>query len=266
MGDVDRKDNPGLNMAQLKKHLSRLPYVLVCSYSVRGGLWFIVRLPDQQNPETLAAHFRFLQQLFSKHFGVKLDASKGGNPTDLRFVSYDSAPYINESATVLAGMFTPPKPVPKQGYNIKQRHFNGQGEGQLLTWLVRFTEVATEGQRHLTLLKAATLAGGYIATGRIDEQTAIYALETVASEWPNFTKSQKTIRDGIRNGLTKPIYPEKQAQSKSQPVKVNPGPLIVRTIAEQLACPGSILKPEEWQLERMIVQQCDYYPSEWDIN
>ncbi|SOD99027.1 hypothetical protein SAMN06269250_6250, partial [Spirosoma fluviale] len=25
MGDVDRKDNPGLDMAELKKHLSRLP-------------------------------------------------------------------------------------------------------------------------------------------------------------------------------------------------------------------------------------------------
>ncbi|SOD99785.1 hypothetical protein SAMN06269250_0162, partial [Spirosoma fluviale] len=126
------------------------------------------------------------------------------------------------------------------------------------------TEAATEGQRHLTLLKAATLAGGYIATGRIDEHTAIYALETVASEWPNFTKSQKTIRDGIRNGLTKPIYPKEQANSSSRPA--NPGPFIARSIAEQLAQPGSILKPYESQLERLTVELCHNYPAEWDIS
>ncbi|SOD99780.1 hypothetical protein SAMN06269250_0160, partial [Spirosoma fluviale] len=124
-------------------------------------------------------------------------------------------------------------------------------------------EAATQGQRHLTLLKAATLAGGYIATGRIDEQTAIYALETVASEWPNFTKSQKTIRDGIRNGLTKPIYPEEQAKGSSRPA--NPRPVIVRTIAEQLARPGSILKPDESQLERLTVDSCNQYPVDWAL-
>lgn len=264
MGDVDRKDNPGIDMAELKKHLSRLPYVLLCAYSVRGGLWFIVRLPDQQSPETLAAHFRYLQQLFSNYFGVKLDSSKGGNPTDLRFVSYDATPYINESATVMAGMFNPPKPVPKQGYKTKQHQSNDQDEGQLLIRLVRFTKAATEGQRHLTLLKAATLAGGYIATGRIDEQTAVYALETTASDWPTFTKSQKTIRDGIRNGLTKPIYPEEQIKGSSRPA--NPGSIIVRTIAEQLARPGSILKPDESQLERLNVELSENYPVGWDLH
>lgn len=265
MGDVDRKDNPGLDMTELKKHLSRLPYVLLCAYSVRGGLWFIVRLPDQQNPEALAAHFRFLQQLFSKHFGVKLDASKGGNPTDLRFVSYDAAPYINEDATVMTGMFTPPKPIQKQSPTISQRRFNGQDECQLLPRLVRFVETAGEGERHTRLLKAANVLGGYIAAGLINEQTATYALENVASEWPTFSKSQKTIRDGIRYGLTKPIPPEQEPENKYRPTPEKRGPLIVRTIAEQLAFPGSILKPEEWQIERLAVNHCEHYPVNWDV-
>lgn len=38
----------------------------------------------------------------------------------------------------------------------------------------------------------------------------------------------------------------------------------VTTIAEQLASPDAILKPDEWQLERLAVEPCDYYPAEWD--
>jgi hypothetical protein len=82
----------------------------------------------------------------------------------------------------------------------------------------------------------------------MDEQNAVYALEIVASEWPTFSKSQKTIRDGIRYGLTKPIYPNKPPPPQ-QPAR----PLIVRTLAEWVANPGSICRPDESQLERLTV-------------
>ncbi|MFD1144547.1 hypothetical protein ACFQ4C_25695 [Larkinella insperata] len=203
MGDIDRKDNPGIDMGELKKHMARLPYVLLCAYSVRGGLWFVVRLLEAQTPETLATHFRYLQKVFRDRFGIKLDASKGGNPTDLRFVSYDVEPYLNENATVMKGTYTPsPKPACR---TFLDRPTKSVDQNDLVTRLVRYTQNAAEGQRHETLLKAAILAGGYVATGQMDEQTAVYALETVASEWPNFGKSQKTIRDGIGYGLAKPI-------------------------------------------------------------
>lgn len=219
MGDIDRKDNPGVDMAELKIHLTRLPYVLLCAYSVRGGLWFVVRLPEDQTPETLAAHFRYLQRVFRERFGIVLDASKGGNPTDLRFVSYDAEPYLNENSTVMKGFYTP---VPKPAFRtFPDRPTKPIDQHELLTRLVRNPQNAAEGQRHETLLKAAILAGGYVAAGRIDEQIAVYALETVASEWPNFSKSQKTIRDGISYGLVKPID-EPQASPYSSAAKAPP--------------------------------------------
>ncbi|RAK02898.1 VirE-like protein [Larkinella arboricola] len=217
MGDIDWKDNPGVDMAELKKHLTRLPYVLLCAYSVRGGLWFVVRLPDDQTPETLTAHFRYLQKVFLEKFGIVLDASKGGNPTHLRFVSYDAEPYLNENATVMKGIYTPSsKPTFRTN---PARPTKPVDQHELVTRLVRFTQNAAEGQRHETLLKAAILAGGYVATGKLDESTAVYALETVASEWPNFSKSQKTIRDGIAYGLAKPIV-EPQAPLHSSVAEV----------------------------------------------
>ncbi|WP_093834138.1 hypothetical protein [Spirosoma endophyticum] len=198
-------------MAELKNHIASLPYVLLCAYSVRRGLWFVVRLPDNQTPETLAAHFRYLQKLFIQNFWIALDTTKGGNPTDLRFVSYDAEPRINENATAMIGTYTPPVPTYQP---VNYSPSLGKNDKQLLTSLVRSTQNAPDGQRHQTLRNNAIAAGGYIAAGRMDEQTAIYAFETVASEWPMFSKSQKTIRDGIRYGMKKPFDAANQTTHK----------------------------------------------------
>ncbi|CCH01382.1 hypothetical protein FAES_3374 [Fibrella aestuarina BUZ 2] len=247
-GDIDQKDNPGINMAELKTHLARLPYVVLCAYSVRGGLWFVVRLPDHQTPETLAAHFRYLKRLFNERFGIALDTSKGGNPTDLRFVSHDAAPFVNEAATVMNGAYTPQPPTPR---TVSYSRFSDQSKGQLLTKIVRCAENSGPGTHHQALLKAATLAGGYIAAGRLDEQTAVLALETVASEWRDLSQNQRAIKDGIIHGQTMPLYADEGYQRTDQPPAVKPTPLIVRTLAEWAANPGSILRPYEDQIERL---------------
>ena len=228
-GDVDKGDNPGVKMADLKAKICLLRYVLLCAYSVRGGLWFVVRLPEGQTPETLAAHFRYLQRLFSEQFGVTLDSSKGGNPTDLRYVSYDAAPYINDAAEVMPKTYTPPKPKPVRR-DYRPATVSGEWE---LNQVVRLAQEAGKGNRHGPLLKAGTLAGGYIGAGRLDHDTAVYALETIASELDNFRDSQRAISDGIKHGLQKPLYaeptyePPRQHQpgrgtARPKQVRVNP--------------------------------------------
>ena len=269
-GDVDKSDNPGINMAELKNKISQLQYVLLCGYSVRGGLWFVVRLPDNQTPETLAGHFRYLQRLFSQQFGVKLDSSKGGNPTDLRFFSYDTTPYLNDAAMVMAKTYTPPKPKTRPFHQQDSNGPDGEDGRGLLTRLIRFTERAGEGNRHTTLLKAATVAGGYVAAGRLDEQTAIYGLETVASEWPSFTKSQKTIRDGIKHGQQKPLYAETWSNDYAQATHQAPHQQKQRTAprqdAPQQPRPNNTMVIDGKLIhgEVLAVDSCDSYPPEWD--
>lgn len=41
-------------------------------------------------------------------------------------------------------------------------------------------------------------------------------------------------------------------------------PPTVSTIAEQIASPGAILKPDESQIERLMVEPCSNYPASWD--
>jgi len=286
MADADQKDNPDIDMAELKRHIARLPYVLLCAYSVRKGLWFIVRLPDYQSPESLAAHSRYLHRLFSEKFGIYLDSSKGGNPTDLRFVSFDREPYINERATVMTGTYHPIVHRSKtREHNYKS--LDTRDEDRLLRRIVEKAERATDGQRHMELRNAAILAGGYVAGGQLDEQTVIYALETVASEWPTFSKSQKTIRDGIRYGQANPIHPEasnedlvhyRNTRVADETTLLTAKPYIsplavsrVNTSPENTSIydslprnPDSILKVDESQIKFLSVEPCDEYPVEWD--
>ncbi|GAB3327858.1 hypothetical protein GCM10027299_29060 [Larkinella ripae] len=255
MGDVDLKDNPGIDMARLKEHIPRLPYVLLCAYSVRGGLWFVVRLPEGQTPETLAGHFRYLQKLFKERLGVKLDSTKGGNATDLRFVSFDSEPFLNEEATEMRGQYTPPPQRPV----VTQWKAKDPNDKNLLTRIVSHVQKAADGERHTSLLKASRVAGGYVGAGRLDEQTATLALETVASDWPNFSKSQKTIRDGIRNGKNAPIY---DTETVNQPYARSPP----QKAAQPKPAASKWDNPIIEYIPVNVDEELSDYPASWDVS
>lgn len=67
--------------------LNTLEYVAFASLSVRGsGVWGLVKV---SNPERLADHQKQLIHDMRNKYSINLDASKGGNPTDLRFFSHD---------------------------------------------------------------------------------------------------------------------------------------------------------------------------------
>ncbi|WP_084761850.1 BT4734/BF3469 family protein [Spirosoma spitsbergense] len=202
--DIDLADNRQIrNYASLKLQISKLPFVAYCGLSASGkGYWGLVPIAY---PERHGQHFDRLKRVFA-HYGIHID-TKPRNVASLRGYSYDPAPYQSDKVMLFEWHDLPkPQSHPTWSNSAVQSRLKGLYEDELQNRLIRFTQAAGEGQRHETLLKAATVAGGYIGAGRLDEQTAIYALETVASGWPTFTKSQKTIRDGIRYGMTKPIY------------------------------------------------------------
>ena len=195
----------------------------------------------------------------------------------LRGYSYDPVPFQPEQVMLFELYDVLPKPIPRP---IQQSRCNEPDEDDLLNRLLRFVQQAGEGQRHERLLKAATVAGGYIAAGRMNEQTATFGLETVASEWPTFSKSQKTIRDGLRYGQSRPIYAEDKPYSspdsigyaRSDPTITKPDkfdvvgkqPVFVKTMGEQLSHPGSILRPDESSITRFpYIESASDYPADW---
>ena len=296
--DVDQKDNRHIrNYADLKAQIARLPFVAYCGKSVSGtGLWGLVPIAY---PERHGQHFDALKRVFA-HYHIMLD-DKPRSVVSLRGYSYDPSGYFARQV-MLFDLYD--EPLPPRAHTFDFSQFADKDDSKLLTRIVRMVQEAGEGNRHGMLLKAARLAGGYVAAGRLDEQTIIYALETIASEWPIFFKSQKTIRDGIKYGLTAPIYPQERTtplriNSKTpsrptyktyksaekvdaidcEPIPVNserriantvikPEPesvtVVVNTLDDWFTTPGSVLKPNESQLERLSVEPSDHYPAEWD--
>lgn len=94
--DIDGQDNPGFGSgADLKAEICKVSEVAYCSLSASGnGCFAIYRL---SHPENHLGHFLALQRLFKSRLGIVIDG-QCKDVKRLRFASYDSEPYINESA------------------------------------------------------------------------------------------------------------------------------------------------------------------------
>lgn len=69
--------------------------------------------------------------------------------------------------------------------------------------------MAPQNEGHMTLLKTARLAGGYIATGALDEPSVIAELSAAAMARPwadDAVEIERVIFDGIANGKADPIH------------------------------------------------------------
>ena len=76
-----------------------------------------------------------------------------------------------------------------------------------LAQLGRRVANAPLGEGHITLLRQARLAGGYIASGSLDEAAVINELTAAAMSRPeaNEAEIQRAIADGIANGKGQPL-------------------------------------------------------------
>jgi hypothetical protein len=96
--DIDAKDNPHLEDAEaVRDAISNIVYVAFAGLSVSGtGVWALVKV---ENPQKQDQHFEQLQKDFLKR-GIVLDSTKGKNPNDARFYSYDPEAYITKEFKV----------------------------------------------------------------------------------------------------------------------------------------------------------------------
>lgn len=79
----------------------------------------------------------------------------------------------------------------------------------ILENLNKIVDRSQDGEKHGELVKAAFVAGGYIAGGCINEGDAVCALETAISNKSNVADlkaAYRTIQDGIKQGKSKPLY------------------------------------------------------------
>ena len=107
--DIDMKDNKHLSdAAALRDAVARIVYVAFAGLSASGrGVWALVKVAE---PGNIVQHFEQLCRDFDSK-GIKLDRSKGRNPTDLRIYSFDADAIIKERFALYNRKYTPPPKI-----------------------------------------------------------------------------------------------------------------------------------------------------------
>ena len=186
------------DVIQVKRQLAEDKYIFAIWVSPSGnGLKALVQL---KFPEKHRDQFNALINYFSKNYGINLDKS-GKNESRACFESYDSDLVINTDAEVYSGVLVD---------QVELQKINALDKGtdyRKLNIAARIIRLAEDGEKHHALLKAATLVGGYIAAGKIEEVEAIRVLtrEIAKRDVDSLENAKITIQDGIAHGKNLPI-------------------------------------------------------------
>jgi len=153
------------------------------------------------NPERHRDHFRALVKYFERTHGLDLDES-GINESRACFESYDPDIIIKDDHKKF-GAFTTEHAEAQVPTNETYDHT----DYMKLNLACRMIRQAEDGQKHVMLMKASRLVGGFISAGRIEEDEAIRVLhrEICKRDISSESQAMSTIIDGIEHGKQMPI-------------------------------------------------------------
>lgn len=189
------------------------------------NVWFAFRSPSGQGikcgiradgiqyDDDIKKMFNAVSRYFKDTYGILIDPACK-DISRLTFVSCDPNLFINESPC----LFDVQKwtKEPEQRFYLPPEQRNGWKANygrKVLESCCKDIVESVKGQQHNTRIRKATLIGGFIASGFIDEQTALSELEQaiITSGAVRVGDAMKTVQDGIKYGKSKPLHPvEKQ--------------------------------------------------------
>ncbi len=182
------------HIQQAKQTLSKNPYIYALWISSSGkGLHGLVRIGDGNK------HTKHYKALLEKIPGLDPTAR---NPSRVLYLSYDPDIYINSSSSTFYDIIQEEENKPS---SIK--FGDGYTDYKKIDVASRMIRLAPDGEKHHILLKAANLLGGYVATKHIEYDIAFDILvhEISKKDIQDLNLAKKTIDDGLRHGMSKPI-------------------------------------------------------------
>jgi len=188
--DIDDVDNIDDVINDIKK--DEIVYALWKSASGKG-LHGLVRIGDGNK------HKQHYKALLKRIKGLDSTAQ---NVARVLYVSYDPNIYINTSSSVFFDIdieeeYTPTRVILGDGNTDYKK----------IDIACRMIRSAPDGQKHHVLLKASNLLGGYVATRNVEYDVALNILshEIRKRHIDDALLADKTIEDGIRHGMSRPI-------------------------------------------------------------
>lgn len=160
-----------IDLADAKTIISKQPFVAYCGLSCSGtGLFAIVEVVDGKQH---TAHWKSLEKHFAG-LGLDVDPSTK-NPNRLRYVSFDSSPYINRNAEVYRNFLN--EPTYRQPMYRKS---NTDDVSTLLDHVISTGTDITSGRTNWLKIGSA-IAGAYGASGE-DAFVAVSAFNSTFKE------------------------------------------------------------------------------------
>lgn len=205
-----------VDVGDTKAKLAADEHILACWTSPSGqGVKALVRIT---HPERHRDHFRALRMYFQERHDLEVDKS-GANESRACYESYDpdliwkdgSLKFGNlvsaESEQFLQApaMDSAPQSSTPVGIPVPDSPHTDYSKIQIAA---RMIQRAPDGQKHETLVKAAHLMGGYIASGKVQEHEAIRILHQEICKRDIVSEDQalKSIVDAIEHGKLLPIH------------------------------------------------------------
>ena len=182
-----------------KRALATDDFIHSCWTSPSGnGVKALVKVT---NPERHRDHFRALIKYFERTHGLELDES-GINESRACFESYDPDIIIKDEFNKF-GHFTTEHAEAQVPTNEAYDHT----DYMKLNLAARMIRQAKDGEKWITLNRAAILCGGYVAAGRMEEDEVVRILfrEVCKRDVDNEDHAKQTIIAGIEKGKQMPI-------------------------------------------------------------
>lgn len=193
--DVEQK------LEQLKKD----PYVYACWTGPSGnGVKALIKCPT-----SLQNHNLYYTAFLDRY--PELD-STSRNISRGTFESYDPNLWVNSGSLVWDKRMTE-----EQRKKNTEKSQNRRGH-KVLSTAVAMVRSSFDGTKHSSLRDAAVLIGGYIATGRVNEEEALKVLEEeIQLKGPkDMEGARSTIRDGINYGKSRPLHESKKIEKAQE--------------------------------------------------
>lgn len=233
--DIDHLDDPEAD----KSVISSYPGIVFLFTSPGGhGLKGAVRIDPHavKSDADFKRVFSFFEANF-KILGYSIDPARN-DVRSLCFISHDPNLFYNPNAEIVSTRDT-------------------SVDDECISRITRILQKASNGTRHEARLKAARLAGGYIAGGLIDEEKIRDILEqlsdSIADGGVSSRTEIKTIDEFIEKGKQIPIYDIGIEQEEFEAQDWNPN--LSSGIDYIIPFPGLARDIQGWILENSIYPQ-----------
>lgn len=187
-----------VDVERTKKALTANKYIVACWVSPSGD--GVKALVEVTNTEKHREHYRSLKKYFDEQYGLELD-STGENESRACFESFDPDLVFKTDHEKYGGMLS------ERSEHQEIKDLGEKTDYMKVNIASMMIRKAPDGEKHNVLMKAATLMGGFIASGIVEESVAYWVLEREISKRDvrDLDAAIKSIREGIENGKKLPI-------------------------------------------------------------